>query len=303
MASQPFTTPILFLIFNRPQTTEKVFQRIHELQPRYLYVSADGPRAHKENEKELCESARKIIEKVDWDCEVKTHFSEINLGCKVGVSSGINWFFEHVENGIILEDDCLPDLSFFSFCEVMLEKYKHDERIMHIGGTNFQDGIIRGSGSYYFSRITHVWGWATWRRAWKKYDAAISSFSDIVNSNQFAGLFPNERVRKYWLKNFDLVHSNKKDTWDVQWMYTVSINHGLTIVPNNNLVSNIGFELDATHTFIQSDPAANRSTESLNRIIHPSVIALDAKADTYTFTKYLNPNKMRKLWRLLRHYI
>jgi hypothetical protein len=299
MEKIPFQTPILFLIFNRPDTTEKVFQRIRELQPRFLFVSADGPRTQRENEHDQCEATRKIIQKVDWDCEVKTHFSNVNLGCKIGVSSGINWFFENVEEGIILEDDCLPDLSFFSFCEAMLQKYKHDERIMHIGGSNFQDGKYRGDGSYYFSRINHVWGWATWKRAWQKYDVTINSFPDLLKKNQFDILLPNTNEKKYWLNNFHLVYSNNKDTWDIQWVYAMTVHHGLAIIPNRNLVSNIGFEVGATHTFNRYDLLANRATEPLNNIHHPTVISHDSNADSYTFRKYLSPNKFRKLWRLL----
>lgn len=302
MSDQEFSIPILFLIFNRPETTDIVFQRIRELQPRYLFVSADGPRIQKENELERCNAARKIIEKVDWVCEVKTHYCDVNLGCKVGVSSGIDWFFEQVEEGIILEDDCLPDQTFFQFCRSMLEYYRHDEHVMHIGGTNFQDGKIRGTGSYYFSSIPHIWGWATWRRAWKKYDVSISSFPALLMNNEFERIFTDKRVRKYWLKNFDLVHSNRKDTWDIQWVYAVSINQGISIIPNQNLVSNIGFEEGATHTFNQSDPLANRSVESLNSIVHPSAVVPDIQADAYTFIKYLSPNKISKLWRLLRRH-
>jgi hypothetical protein len=279
-----------------------VFQRIRELQPRYLFVSADGPRIQKENEIERCNAARKIIEKVDWVCEVKTHYSDVNLGCKVGVSSGIDWFFDQVEEGIILEDDCLPDRTFFQFCSGMLEHYRHNDRVMHIGGTNFQDGKIRGTGSYYFSSIPHIWGWATWRRAWKNYDVSISSFPALLKNSEFERLFTDERIRKYWLKNFDLVHSKRKDTWDIQWVYAVSINQGLSIIPNINLVSNIGFEEGATHTFNKSDPLANRSAESLNSIVHPSAVVPDRQADAYTFKKYLSPNKISKLWRLLRRH-
>lgn len=298
-----FTTPILFLIFNRPDTTSKVFDQIKNLRPSKLYVSADGPRLNSDNEKELCETTRKIIEKVDWNCEVKTRFSDINLGCKVGVSTGINWFFEQEEEGIILEDDCLPDQSFFNFCEDMLRFYRNNEKVMHISGVNFQDGIIRGNASYYFSAITHIWGWATWRRAWKKYDVSISTFLDMFKNNKFDEIYKDKKTKKFWMKNYNLVHSNRKDTWDVQWMYAVSTQNGFTIVPNYNLVSNKGFESRATHTNNHSDPAANRPTTFLNKITHPTTITVDLEADNYTYNKYLNPNKFIKLWRLIRRYL
>ena len=299
MNDKEFSTPILFLIFNRPRSTEKVFQRIRDLKPRYLYVSADGPRSSKMDDAELCIVTRKIVENVDWNCDVKTNFSDINLGCKIGVSSGINWFFDHVEEGIILEDDCLPDPSFFRFCEKMLHLYQKNEKIMHIGGTNFQDGVIRGNGGFYFSALPHVWGWATWKRAWRKYDVAIKSFPELLKNNQFDKLFVNDQFKQYWVKNFELVFTNQKDTWDIQWMYSISINHGLTIIPNSNLVSNIGFESGATHTFNQSDPMANRPLQSIEEINFPTSMAPDNDADFYTFRKYLSPNKFQKLWRLI----
>lgn len=299
MTEQHFTVPVLFLIFNRPQTTEKVFQRIREIRPKYLYVSADGPRVNKEHEKELCESTRKLIEKVDWECEVKTHFSDINLGCKIGVSSGINWFFEHVEEGIILEDDCLPDLSFFSFCEVMLKKYRHNDKIMHIGGTNFQDGIHRGSGSYYFSNINHVWGWATWQRAWRKYDITISSYHDLLQQNYFKQVFSYSLIEKFWKKKFELAYTNRIDTWDIQWQYAMSVHNGLAIIPNKNLVSNIGFHDSATHTVDKFNTLSNIPSFTLNNIIDPSEIRPDLMADVYAFRKYFSPSKLRKLWYLI----
>jgi len=184
----------------------------------------------------------------------------------------------------------------------MLQHYRNDEIVMHIGGTNFQDGIIRGDASYYFSAITHVWGWATWRRAWEKYDVSIPTFPDMMKNHQFDKIFPDEKAKRFWLKNFDLVYANNKDTWDIQWMYTVSTNNGLTIIPNNNLVSNVGFDLGATHTFNHSDPMANRPTVPLHVITHPKGITVDLVADNYTYAKYLNPNKFRKLLRLLRQY-
>lgn len=192
MTNKSFTTPILFLIFNRPETTERVFQQIRKIQPRQLFVSADGPRPTKIGEQETCEQVQKIIQKIDWKCDLKTNYSEKNLGCRVAVSSGINWFFNHVYEGIILEDDCVPDISFFHFCETMLEYYRNDERIMHIGGFNYQDGIIRGSGSYYFSQLSHIWGWATWKRAWDKYDVNVSTYLNYSSRNCFLRCFPTQ---------------------------------------------------------------------------------------------------------------
>ena len=191
MPSELFTTPILFMIFNRPDTTARVFERIRGIKPSRLFVSADGPRLQKPDEAEQCIQARAVIQKIDWECEVKTKFSDKNQGCKMGVNSAINWFFEHVDEGIILEDDCLPDISFFPFCQTLLELYRNDERIMHIGGSNFQDGKLRDDGSYFFSGINHIWGWATWKRAWKQYDVQIRSLPSLRNNEIFRTVFPS----------------------------------------------------------------------------------------------------------------
>jgi hypothetical protein len=300
MTKKPFATPILFLIFNRPDTTEKVFEKIREMQPRQLFISADGPRPDRKGEQEQCETARNVIQRIDWTCDLKKNFSEKNWGCRTGVSSGIDWFFSQVEEGIILEDDCLPDSSFFYFCEALLEHYRNDERIMHIGGINVQDGAMRGAASYYFSRINHIWGWATWKRAWDTYDVNLQTYPQLLEQNLFPAVFPDPAVRRYWQRNIELVHKKIKDTWDVQWQYAVSVNNGLAILPNVNLVSNIGFDLNATHTVDNFHTLANRPTSAMKTIKHPLVIVPDLQADDYAMRKYLNPNKVKKLWQLIR---
>ena len=292
-----FSTPVLFLIFNRPETTNKVFEKIREIQPRQLFISADGPRRNRPDDPVRCEESREIIQRIDWTCDLHTNFAEENLGCRIAVSSGITWFFNHVADGIILEDDCLPDHSFFRFCESLLETYRTNERVMHIGGANFQDGRMRGAGSYYFSRLSHVWGWATWKRAWEKYDVNIPGLR--IEEHRFHDVFPDRSMREYWKKNFELVYTLKKDTWDYQWQYTVSIHNGLAVIPNRNLVSNIGFNENATHTTGITRILANRPTEMIDHIQHPSTIEENMQADEYTFRKYLKPNKFVKLWRLI----
>ena len=300
MKRKYFQTPILFLIFNRPDTTEKVFQRIRDIQPRQLFVSADGPRQHKRGEDRLCTETRKIVEKIDWKCELQTNFSKKNLGCRIGVSSGIDWFFRHVGEGIILEDDCLPEISFFHFCEALLQYYRNDDRVMHIGGVNFQDENVRGSHSYYFSRLSHIWGWATWKRAWNKYDVDISTYPQLLEQNLFSSIFPVPAMRKYWKRTMDEVYEKRKDTWDTQWQYTLSVHHGLAIVPRVNLVSNIGFNLNATHTVDNFHSLANRPTAPIGTITHPEFMVPDLRADWYAFRKHMSPNKMVKLWQLVR---
>ncbi|KKP40288.1 MAG: hypothetical protein UR30_C0005G0069 [Candidatus Peregrinibacteria bacterium GW2011_GWC2_33_13] len=264
-------TPVLFLIFNRPDTTEKVFEEIRKQKPKYLYVAADGPRADKDGEDEKCKQTREIINKIDWNCELKTLLREENLGCKMAVSSAISWFFENVEEGIILEDDCLPSRSFFNYCEILLEKYRHDTRIMHISAENPLDESF-GDGSYYFSQIPHIWGWASWRRAWQKYDVDFGDFDYFIKNNLIQNVFPEKYSQKYWNKIFSRVKEGKINTWDYQWTYALFVNNGLSINPNKNMVSNIGFGVEgATHTAV-SEKCANRKTFELAEIVHPKLV-------------------------------
>lgn len=280
-----FSAPILFLIFNRPDTTQRVFDKIKKQKPAKLYVASDGPRKNKEGEKELCDETRKIIKQVDWNCEVKTLFRQENLGCKKAVSSAIDWFFENEEMGIILEDDCLPDQSFFGYCAELLEKYRDDERIMMISGDNFQNGIKRGDGSYYFSKSIHIWGWATWKRAWKKYDADIKTFPLFKKQNRISSIVNGKTNQLAWLANFEAVFEKRLDTWDYQWTYAIWANGGLGILPNINLISNIGFRIDATHTRSEDNKYANMKTDRLEKIIHPTFTIEDKIADDYFFKK------------------
>lgn len=291
-------TPVLLLIYNRSEETKKVFNKIRDVKPKYLYISADGPKIEKEGDQENCNKTREIINQIDWNCELKTNLNQKNLGCKIGVSSGISWFFQHVDEGIILEDDCVPDQSFFRFCTEMLKKYRDNNKVMHIGGTNFQDGVKRGNASYYFSIYNPVWGWATWKRAWNLYDVNIKNYPQFVSSNTFVNMFPNQKDQNYWNKYFAQVYNNQKDTWDYQWTFTIWYNNGLSVIPNKNLVTNIGFGQNATHTLLNSD-LANRPTENIEKIIHPDSLIADKVADSYTFRKYMKISKLRKFLQLL----
>lgn len=278
----PLITPVLFVIFNRPDNTQKVFNAIKQVKPRQLFVAADGPRENKEGEKEKCEQARKIIEQVDWDCKVYKNYSDVNLGCKVRPSSGIDWFFENVEEGIILEDDCLPSQSFFWFCQELLDYYRNDTKIMNISGKNFQFGRKRGGGTYYFSKYFDCWGWATWRRAWKYFDVNMTNFEKFKTENQIKNMFQIKQQQKYWMNIFQITCDGKIDAWDYQWLYTCLINHGLCIMPNVNLVSNIGFGPDSTHTKNKNSIRSEVEAKEITDIIHPNFILADQEADLLT---------------------
>jgi hypothetical protein len=287
-----YSTPILFLIFNRPVQTQIVFEAIRYIKPQYLYIAADGPRASKHGEAEQCTATRKmVLDGIDWDCQVFTLFRDENLGCGKAVSGAITWFFENVEEGIILEDDCLPEKSFFYFCEELLTKYKNHEQIMHIGGSNFQRDNISSGNSYYFSNYIHIWGWATWRRAWRSYQLNIPPAIDDKFQYLLKTKFSNSFERTFWKNSFETVGQGKIDTWDTQWIYNIYNHTGIGITPTVNLISNIGFGADATHTTSFDNTVAEKPLKSITAIQHPNKIKINQKADKYTFKKlYENGN-------------
>lgn len=282
-----YSTPILLLIFNRPNCTKKTFDAIRKANPKKLYIAADGPRITKAGEKEICEQTRDIATQIDWDCEVKTLFREVNLGCKVAVSSAITWFFDNEEMGVILEDDCLPSKSFFAFCEELLLKYKDDDRVWHIDGTTSQPGVA--GTSYQFSKYCLIWGWASWRRAWKHYDPAIKNFSEFKSKNVIESVWRLPLVRKYWFKNFQQVYNGLVDTWDYQWLYTVWTNNGMSIRPSVNLIKNIGFDQDATHTTTTSDLIMQMKNEEMKfPLQHPAFMLPNAEMDDICSANHFN---------------
>lgn len=287
-------TPVLFLIFNRPDVTSKVFESIRKAQPKKLYIAADGPRD--EEEKVLCEETRKVvIESIDWDCEVKTLFREKNMGLRSAVTGALDWFFCNEEQGIILEDDCLAGESFFRFCEEMLDYYKNDSRIMHIAGSNYQDGNWRGNGSYYFSKLMHCWGWASWRRAWELNRRNFEGLADFKNKSLIKYIFEKSAYQRFWLNVFNEVNENKLSSWATIWCYSIFINSGMCIIPNSNLVANIGFGENATHT--KDTNAFNRLDDimELKEFKHPSFVVIDKNADEYTSDRYYSLKEEKPL--------
>lgn len=301
MSDFKLTTPVAFLIFNRPDTTEQVFEEIRRVKPPKLLVVADGPRQDRTSEVEKCAAARAVIDRVDWPCEVLTNYSDVNLGCRRRVSSGLNWVFDTVEEAIILEDDCLPHSTFFRFCEELLEKYRDDERIALIAGTNYQFGRKRTNFSYYFSRYNHIWGWASWRRAWKDYDVEMNSWPEVRDGEWLYDLL-GEDVARYWMANFERAYTGKIDTWDYQWTFACWIHNGLSILPNVNLVSNIGFGEEATHTKNSESKVANLPMEEMGfPLIHPNFVIRDARADDFThnlvFKQSTNAQRLLQLFR------
>lgn len=290
-----FKTPILFIIFNRPETTKVVFEAIRQVKPSKLFIAADGPRKNKIGENELCKKTRLITNNINWPCDVKILFRKKNLGCKNSVSSAIDWFFKSVDQGIILEDDCLPDQSFFPFCEQMLELYKDDSRIMHISGNNFQFRRQRGDGDYYFSKMNHIWGWATWKRAWRYYDVNMSSLEQFKKYDYINSIFHEKKHQKKWLDIFEKVKNNEINTWDYQWTYAMWSQNGLSILPNKNLVENLGFNNEATHTKYRNIMIEENKSSSLLINKHPSTIIRDYAADIF-YHEIMNPKIIKRVY-------
>ena len=273
-------TAAAFLVFNRPELTERVFEEIRKARPPKLLVVADGPRPHCPSDIEQCERVRAIIDRVDWDCKLYRNFSTTNMGCGRRVSSGIRWIFEQVEEAIIVEDDCLPDQSFFLFCEELLERYRHDERVGFIGGVNFQRSKRSLPHSYYFSRGHYIWGWASWRRAWRGYDFNMSMWPGLRKNEWLKKLFSDKGVVRYYTYSFDQTYEHLIDTWDYQWFFHCWVRNLWEIMPNVNLVTNIGHsEALATHTKSQSKTLNVPAQPIQFPLSHPSEIVLDRLMD------------------------
>jgi hypothetical protein len=273
--------PILFLVFNRPEPTRQVFETIRAYRPTRLYIAADGPRAEKPGEWRLCSQVRSVVEEVDWECEVQTLFRDQNLGCGAAVSGAISWFFECEERGIILEDDCLPDPTFFTFTEEMLERFQDDGRIGSISGDNFLPASLYSKRPYGFSKYVQIWGWATWRRFWKHYDFELNGeeaeWESIIRHTN-----PIENQAKYWLQIFHALRSGLIDTWDYQVMFSAWKAGVVHIFPGRNLISNLGYGADATHTNFES-PLAGLRPESIDNYQITLPVEVDPQIDEATF--------------------
>lgn len=294
MYKNKFNVPVLLMIFNRPDTTFRVFEQIRKFKPSRLFIAADGPRENVVRDKEKCDQARDIAKQVDWDCEVKTLYRDKNLGCGIAPSSAISWFFENVEEGIILEDDCVPNLSFFRFCAELLERYKDDKRIMTISGSNLQFGRKRTEYSYYFSRYTFMWGWASWRRAWNYFDFNMKLWPKVRGERLLFNILGNKRELSFWRNNFDKIYKGEKSIWDYQWLFTCWLQNSLTIVPEVNLISNIGFGNKGTHTKGRSILANLETKDIVFPLLHPPYVFQDVIADRFSRKTVFNPDRFYK---------
>jgi len=268
--------PVLFLVFNRPSLTKRVFRSIRSMRPKHLFVAADGPRDEIVGEREACEQVRNIAANVDWECEVKTLYREGHLGLRLAVSSAIDWFFSHVQEGIILEDDCLPHPSFFRFASDLLEHYRSNKKIMSICGTNLLGRWDVTDQDYLFSYQGGIWGWATWKRAWELYDVDMPAWDSVNTKEKIHEISIIPECYQDRLKHFQSVYSHQIDTWDYQWLFACLMHKGMAVVPMKNLVSNIGFGVKSTHTH---DKKSRFSRVSLHKmhfpLRHPEHIVLN----------------------------
>lgn len=296
-------TPITYFIFNRPRITEKTFAVLREQQVPKLYVVADGPRPNHVSDVENCAAVRSIVSNVDWPCEVFYNFSDVNLGLKQRISTGLDWVFSQEQKTIILEDDCLAHPDFFRFCDELLHKYEKNEYVSVITGNNFQSGRMRGSASYYFSKYPHCWGWATWRRAWHNYDEDLLFWPNWKESGEWNMAMPDQVERRYWEEIFDNVHSGGINSWAYPWLASIWYRNGLTATPNLNLVMNIGFDEDATHTKLHAGIRDQVPINSIGEILHPRAVKCDLKADRFTFDGHFGGWHYRQPWKTFLYFV
>lgn len=306
-------TPVLLISFNRPETTLRVFERIREVRPQKLYLAFDGPRPDKKGETEKCIECRKIVNMVDWDCELHTMLRDVNVGCGYGPSEAISWAFETTDRLIVLEDDCFPSKSFFSYCDELLEKYENDMRIWIIGGLSiYPNSKYFGQSDYLFSHHAHTWGWATWKSRWKEFDMYVRDVPEFIASGGSANVFDYKPFINWFNKKLKSIHKNideeVKHSWDTQWDYARAKNGGLGVVPRINLIQNTGAD-NGTHSSLGGDATFVPTEEFANNLRHPNFVLRNKEYDDFHYRHYLCPSKTRLLygaitnWDKLQYYL
>jgi hypothetical protein len=301
-------TPVALIIFNRPECTQKVFSEIANIKPAKLFIIADGPRDGNTEDKENCEAARSIVDNIDWDCQVHKNYSDVNLGVGIRPATGISWVFENVEEAIILEDDCIPRPSFFQYCEELLKRYRDDERVMTICGRNHLAGLTKMNYSYSFQRIMSCWGWATWRRAWQHYDMKIKFWPELRRNKWLLELLGDPRGYEHWKRIFDRYYAFKNgkiDAWDFQWAFACWSQNAFAVVPSKNLIKNVGFGKDATHTKSKSKPFRNIDSSEISfPLRHPPFVARDFDSELFIFEHFYRKKKERNIiYKKLRNFV
>ena len=275
--------PVLLIVFNRPEKTRRMFDAVRAAAPRRLFIAADGPRPDHPDDLERCERTRQVFSGIDWPCEVRTRFQDRNFGCKRGVGMAIDWFLSEVDAGIVVEDDCVPTVDFFQFCAELLDRYRDAAEVMMIGGHNPLGDWDGGEASYVFSRTSPIWGWGTWRRAWAHYDPMMARWVDPRAREAVRARMPRTEFR-ITSQRFDLVYEHRRDTWDFAWAFAMLIAGGVSVMPARNLVANIGFDDEATHTKFEWSNEASVPTHPLAfPLVHPSSTTPDADFERALF--------------------
>lgn len=296
-------TPVALIVFNRPAHTARVFEAVRAARPRTLFVVADGPRPDRPADAEACRAVRALIDRIDWPCDLVRIYSEENLGCRVRVGGGITEVFRHVESCIILEDDCLPDQTFFPYCRELLERYADRPEVMVVSGCGLTNALggLTFPASYYFTRYVHIWGWATWRRAWAHFDGQMRQWPALKEQG-----FPGREIgsfqdRLFWRLWFQMCHDGRLNTWDIAWVMNCWAAGGLAICPDRNLVSNIGIDGSGTN-FNRRSPFASVPTRSMDfPLAHPAEIRPDRAADRWTQKFCFTGPPRRRFKRFMRY--
>ena len=299
-------TPVAMMIFNRPEVTARVFAEVRRARPRQLFIVGDGARPDRPGEEVQVALTREAATQVDWPCDLQTLFADQNMGCKPRVASGLAWVFQQVEEAIILEDDCLPHPSFFGYCQELLDRYRDDQRVGAISGDNFQNGISRTPHSYYFSKYFHCWGWASWRRTWQNFDIEMKSWPQFRDREGLATVADSATEAWYWKRLFNEQYSGLSNTssWAYPWLYSGWTQNALTILPDVNLISNIGFSGAGTHCTDADNRFADLPVQDVGPIDHPELVFRCVEADQYTFERnYYRDSLSRRARRICRQLL
>lgn len=297
---QQLDVPVLMITYKRLDTTARVLDSLRAVKPTRLYVANNAPNPADPADPAKVEAVRRLFDtKIDWPCEVIKFYRTEHVSAKISISGAISWFFTEVEAGIILEDDCECDPSFFKYAAECLDLYRDDDRVMHISASNFQFGKQWGEGSYYFSRYNHIWGWAGWRRAWQHFDLSLQTLPRDQHKANVKRLFKRPEDQSYWLAIYDYIKSGNLDTWDYHWMFMMWHHDGLGIIPQKNLIKNLGFGADATNSVDPNYELADLAVESLSfPLKHPAQVQCAIEADESTARQFFKTDKSARLGHL-----